>query len=199
MRIIGVTGPSGSGKSLLGKVFAQKGIPTIDADKVYHSMLLPPSKCLDAIRAAFGDGVFNENGTLNRESLSEIVFGDKDKLQLLNSTVLGLVLEEIRRMIRELEDSGAAAVIVDAPTLIESGFNKECHTVITVLSPAEDRIGRISVRDGIDEQRARQRVQAQRSDSFYEEHSDIVIRNDTDEEQFTKKLYSLIDTLGIKK
>lgn len=198
MRIIGVTGPSGSGKSLLGKVFAQKGIPTIDADKVYHSMLLPPSECLDAIRAVFGDGVFREDSSLDRAKLSAIVFNDTAKLELLNKTVLDMVLVEIRRIINNAAENGANTVIVDAPTLIESGFHEECDLVISVLSPIKDRVQRISVRDGINQEKSMERVSAQKLDSFYEEHSDIVIHNDKDREQFIQKLYSLMDTLDIK-
>ena len=195
MRIIGVTGPSGSGKSLLGKVFAQKGIPTIDADQVYHSMLIPPSPCLDAIRAAFGDYVFCDDGCLDRTRLSEIVFNNAEKLELLNHTVLGMVLDEIRRIIRELSGTGASAVIVDAPTLIESGFHKECDIVVTVLAPVGDRVRRISARDGIDTSKASERVSAQKPDSFYTNASHIVIHNDGDEDTFIQKLSELFETV----
>ena len=88
MKIIGVTGPSGSGKTVLTKYFDSIGIPTVDADRVYHSLLIPPSTCLNAIREKFGNAVFLSNGNLDRVALGAIVFNDPEKLKLLNSTVL---------------------------------------------------------------------------------------------------------------
>lgn len=198
MRIIGITGPSGSGKTRLTEYLAGLGIPTVNADDLYHSMLIPPSACLDAIRAKFGDGVFYEDGSLDRNALSRIVFSDETKLKLLNRTVLGMVIEEIRKIITALEKQGKQTVVVDAPTLIESGFDRECDTVISVLSPADERVIRISRRDGISSQRAKERIRAQKDDIFYKAHSDIVIFNDGTEEQFDGKIRSLADKLSLK-
>ena len=146
MHIYGITGPSGSGKSILSKYMTKNGVAHIDADKVYHELLVPPSKTLDALREAFGNKIFNSEGNLDRAVLSAIVFHDKEKLALLNKTVLGFVLEEIRRRIASLEKDGFSAVAVDAPTLIESGFHKECDTVVSVISSKEVRIARIMPR-----------------------------------------------------
>ncbi len=197
MKLIGVTGPSGSGKTIFTGYCAESGIPTIDADKVYHEMLKPPSACLDAIRDAFGDKIFSDDGTLDRVALSEIVFGDKQQLKLLNDTVLGMVIVEIERLIKELEAKGHTAVVVDAPTLIESGFNKKCDVVISVISPKEERIRRISQRDGIDTLHATERVNAQRANDFYIDSSDLVLINDSDEKDFEKKAKKIIAKLGI--
>ena len=188
MRIIGVTGPTGSGKTLLTEYFASLNITTINADELYHSMLVPPSLCLDAIREKFGDEVFSSDGTLSRERLGNIVFNDKEKLDLLNGTVLSIVLDEIRRQIAILENSGADFLIIDAPTLIESGFHRECDSVISVIAPRDERIKRISLRDGISVERATERVRAQKDDLFYAESSDEVIYNDTTEADFILKI-----------
>ena len=188
MRIIGVTGPTGSGKTLLTEYFASLNITTINADELYHSMLVPPSLCLDAIREKFGDEVFSSDGTLSRERLGNIVFNDKEKLDLLNGTVLSIVLDEIRRQIAILENSGADFLIIDAPTLIESGFHRECDAVISVIAPRDERIKRISLRDGISVERATERVRAQKDDLFYAESSDEVIYNDTTEADFILKI-----------
>ena len=194
MKIIGVTGPSGAGKSMLCQSFEDMGVANINADEVYHSLLIPPSKCLDAIRQAFGSSVFTENGELDRVALSKVVFTDSEKLKLLNFTVLSFVITEIKGMIASLEDSGAKYVIIDAPTLIESRFNEECDVVIAVLSPEELRIKRIMERDGIKRDRAILRTRSQKPDSFYAEHSDFVLYNSGDEtyveqiEELKKKL-----------
>ena len=184
MKIIGITGPSGAGKSIFSGFLAERSIPVINADELYHSLLIPPSHCLDLIRGAFGDGVFNADGTLSRPELAKIVFSSEEKLELLNSTVLSVVIDESKRIISALEAKGERMVAIDAPTLIESGFDKECDTVISILSGTEMRSKRISERDHISESDAMRRISAQKPDSFYKEHSDTVIFNDGDLESF---------------
>ncbi|MBE6576546.1 MAG: dephospho-CoA kinase [Ruminococcaceae bacterium] len=196
MRIIGVTGPTGSGKTVLTEYFSGLGIPTIDADALYHSMLVPPSRCLDAIRDAFGEQVIAADGSLDRTVLSEIVFSDAEKLKLLNKTVLKMVIERTREIIAELEVQGNTCVMVDAPTLIEAEFDKECDAVVVVIAPKEDRILRISERDGIDECHARDRVMAQKPDEFYTDVADYVIINDKGEQEYSSEIRRLASKLG---
>ena len=197
MKIIGITGPTGAGKSVLSSLLSELGYPTIDADKVYHDMLIPPSECLDAIRSHFGDGVFAQDGTLERAKLSQIVFNSPEKLELLNKTVLGKVIKRITKMTVEYSRRGVQTVIVDAPTLIESGFNKKCSLVISVLAPTELRVKRIMERDSINEEAARLRVRAQKDDSFYLNNSDRVLYNTENYESFKKEVLSLFSELGI--
>jgi dephospho-CoA kinase len=196
MKIIGITGPSGAGKSYLSGFLRKKNIPVLDADEIYHSLLVPPSDCLDAIRSAFGDGVIREDGSLDRRALSSLVFGNEEKLELLNSTVLGFVLDRVRQIFSDHEREGAAIVGVDAPTLIESGFYAECDTVISVLACRDTRIARIIMRDGITEEAASARVDAQRADSFYIEKSDIVMENNGSTMAFDEeceRIYSILN------
>ena len=195
MKIIGITGPSGSGKSLLGELAHSLGFPVIDADEVYHSMLIPPSECLDALRTSFGDDIFFPNGELCRKSLANIVFSDPEKLKLLNNTVLEKVLIKIRKMISDFENEGFSAVFVDAPTLIESGFNKECDIVISVLASKETRIKRIIARDGLTLEKAEARINAQKNDDFYCENSDHIINNDSSAESFFSEASILLKGL----
>lgn len=197
IKIIGVTGPSGSGKTLLTEHFEKRGVPVIDADALYHSMLIPPSPCLDAIRKNFGDGVVSPDGTLDRAALGTLVFNDSEKLKLLNSTVLGMVLDRIRELIRELEKQGSSAVIVDAPTLIESGFHRECDTVVSVIAPVADRIVRICARDDITEEKARERVAAQKNDEFYKSHSHHTVYNNGTLDVFTESIRAVEKLLAL--
>ncbi len=196
MKIIGVTGPTGSGKTVLTEYFRGLGVPTIDADALYHSMLVPPSRCLDAIKDAFGQSVIAPDGSLDRASLSSIVFSDSDKLELLNRTVLRIVIERTRELIAELEARGESAVLVDAPTLIEAEFDKECDSVVVVIAPREERIRRISERDCIDEAHATERVMAQKPDEFYTSVADHVIINDKGESEYAKEIRQLASRLG---
>ena len=186
-KIVGITGPSGAGKSLLCKYIADEGVPCINADEVYHSMLLPRSPCLDKIAETFGNDVIAADGSLDRAVLSSRVFKSADTLRTLNDTVLPLVITEIKRIISELESKNYSVIALDAPTLIESGFYRECDLVVAVIAPIESRIKRIELRDRISDERARLRAKAQRPDEFYTSVAHITLINDTDEETFAQR------------
>ena len=149
MLTIGLTGPSGAGKGTVASLFAAHGVPSIDTDKVYHDLLIPPSACLDELSARFGTGILTPDGMLNRGALAAIVFAE-----------------------------GVPAVLVDAPQLFESGFDAECGFILSVLAPYELRLARIMARDGLDEARAKARLDASHTDDFFRERSDAVMIND---------------------
>lgn len=197
IRIVGVTGPTGAGKSLLCEHLSRLGISIIDADKVYHAMLLPPSPCLDALKDAFGADILRPDGTLDRGALSEVVFQSEEQLALLNRTVLGFVLKKIRGMIADLEAAGRPSVVIDAPTLIESGFHRECDVVLSVLSSEQTRFGRIVARDHLAASQAEARLHAQKDDAFYREHSNYVLTNDGNEQAFYEKIDALLPRLNL--
>ncbi len=187
IKIIGVTGPSGAGKSYLSHTLKKKGLPVIDADGVYHSLLTKNSDCTHALVGEFGTEILDENGAPDTKKLGAIVFSSEEKLKKLNSLVLGFVIVKIKEMIAEFEKQGNVSVIVDAPTLIESGFSKECDVVVSVLSSKEKRTRRIVERDGISYEKALMRVCAQKDDEFYKSNSHFVLLNDNDTNEFESK------------
>ncbi len=191
INIIGITGPSGAGKSILCTYLAEKNIPVIDADEVYHSLLVNNSPCTLALAEAFGYGILSADGTPDRKKLGAIVFSSDEKLEKLNSIVLKFVIDKINELIEALAQKGEKNVVIDAPTLIESGFSKQCDTVVSILAPKQKRIERIRVRDNISEESALLRINAQRCDEFYIDNSDFVIMNDSD----TAALIASVDEL----
>ena len=191
INIIGITGPSGAGKSILCTYLAEKNIPVINADEVYHSLLVKDSPCTVALADEFGEGILAPDGTPDRKRLGAIVFSSDEKLEKLNSIDLGFVIDKINKIIRSLALKGEKTVVLDAPTLIESGFSRECDTVISVLAPKQARIERIKIRDNIPEEAALMRVNAQKNDDFYRENSNHVIMNDSG----TDELYRSFDKL----
>ena len=195
-KIVGITGPSGSGKSLISKHLSDNQIPCIDADAVYHGMLTPPSRVLDAIVEVFGADLLTADGSLDRTVLSARVFSDPTQLELLNATVLPIVVDEINSIIASLVNDGASTVVVDAPTLIESGFHRSCDMIIAVLAPIESRIERIKARDMISEERAKARVLSQKSDDFYTSVADITILNDGDKAEFEKTVKEIATAIS---
>ena len=198
VKIIGLTGPTGAGKSELCACLARRGIPSINADKVYHQLLTPPSPCLDALKKYFGYRIIKPDGTLDRRELASIVFADgaEKEHEALNKITHGFVLARIRELITEYSSfASCPAVIADIPLLFESEFSDECDLNISVLANRQVRIDRIMKRDGLDYAAANARVAAQHADDFYTLRSDIVIYNNSDEsllEAEADKIYSLI-------
>lgn len=182
MTVIGLTGPTGSGKSTLCNIAAEFGIKSIDADKVYHDLLVPPSLCLEEIVNAFGNKVLNEDGSLNRAVLASIVFavGADEKLRTLNSITHKFVKEEFRRIISDMKNSAEKFVIVDAPTLYESGFDKECDFTVAIIADRSIRSTRIIERDFLSAERAEQRLSAQKPDDFFIQRANYVLYNNGD-------------------
>lgn len=197
MKILGLTGQSGAGKTFFSTILQEKGFPCINADELYHSMLIPPSPILDEIRNVFGEEFLLSDGSLNRKKLGAYVFANKERLNLLNETVLPIVTKKIQELANEYEKAGATLLIIDAPTLFESGYNKSCDITVSIIAPSEARIARIAERDQISLEDATLRTKAQKDDDFYYEHSDYVVVNDEDISSLRRKCERLIFAIGI--
>ncbi len=184
--VIGLTGPTGSGKTSALNALERLGARILDCDAVYHRMLRTDEELRRDITAAFGD-VFDENG-LDRKKLGSIVFSDPAALEKLNTVVYARLVPEIRR----LADSATEPVVgIDAINLFESGLDKLCRRTVGLVAPAEVRIRRIMARDGISEAYARLRVEAQKGEAFYREHcSDVLVNDAASLEEFEDKAYA---------
>ncbi len=182
MLTIGLTGPSGAGKGLVASLFARYGVPSIDTDAVYHELLVPPSVCLDELVTRFGNAILHPDGTLDRATLSAMVFSPDgaDRLADLNRISHRHVLNEVLKMLAAYEREGVPAVLVDAPQLFESGFDRGCDKVLAVIAPRDVCLSRIMARDGMDESRAAARLDAQLPEIVFRERADAVIVNDGD-------------------
>ena len=182
MIVVGLCGGSGSGKGCVGAVFENNGFPAIDTDEVYHRLVSSDSECLRELALAFGESIVRD-GALNRRALADIVFsGDSsaEKLKTLNEISHKHVLCEARKMIEDYSSSGKRMVVVDAPLLFESGFDKECDVTVAVVADREVRIKRIMDRDNITYPEAERRIAAQRTDDWLRENADKIVENNSD-------------------
>lgn len=193
--VIGLTGQSGSGKSFLSGRFSERGIPVIDADTVSHQVTGCNPGCLRALRAAFGNDVFEPDGTLNRKKLGAVVFSDPAKLERLNQTVFPFITREIDRMIAAEETAGNRLLLLDAPTLYEAGADKFCRYVVAVCAPLEFRLRRIMERDSLTREGALLRISAQKDEAYYADRANLVLHNDGTKEEFLRKAEELIALL----
>ena len=201
IKIIGLTGPSGAGKTTLCKIADGFGIKSIDTDAVYHSLLVPPSQCLDELVSEFGDKILRPDGKLDRPVLASIVFDendkDKEKLSRLGEITHKYVLEKARKIIKSADSRGERAIIVDAPALYESGFDKECDFVICLLADHDLRLHRIVDRDSISVEMAFARLGGQKDDVFYSERAEYTITNDSDPSEMKRDLSKILSSRGL--
>lgn len=197
MLVIGLTGPSGAGKSTVSRLFASFGLPVLDADEIYHALLIPPSECLNDLTAQFGRQILRGDGTLDRPALGRLVFDHPEALERLNAVSHRHVLREVRRRLRTLRDEGVTAAVLDAPQLFESGADRDCSVIVSVLADAGLRVHRILLRDGISREDAMRRIRAQRPDSFFRAHSDYVIENNGNAESLLPQVRRILRETGV--
>lgn len=177
MRIIGLTGGSGTGKGTFAALLREKGAGWVDADAVYRTLCAQNREMLAALDAAFG-GVLDDTGALDRPKLARIVFSDPEKLQKLNEITLPYIRVASLDAMRAQGD--CPFVLYDAPTLFEAGADNLCQCVIGVLADTEVRVQRIMARDGLDEQAARARIGAQPDANFYRARCHYIVENNGD-------------------
>ncbi|MBQ7605894.1 MAG: dephospho-CoA kinase [Firmicutes bacterium] len=154
MKIIGLTGGIGTGKSTVSAYLKKQGIEVIDADKIAHDIVAVGEPALREIAAAFGHGILNVDGSLNRKALSSIVFNqptEREKLEAITSNRIITIIENRIEALRDNADmadySDVQMVVIDAPLLFESGLNRLCDEVWVVDAEREVRIQRAIERD----------------------------------------------------
>jgi dephospho-CoA kinase len=176
MKIIGITGGTGSGKTTALKVLESMGAYVIDCDRLYHDLTVNSAEMKAEIENRF-EGVVKD-GILDRKKLGSIVFSSPEKLEALNAITHKYVSAEIDRILDRERRAGRGAVAIDAIALIESGLSEICDVIVGVTAPPEKRINRIMRRENIGEDYARLRIGAQKSQEWYADSCDIVLNND---------------------
>lgn len=176
--IIGLTGQSGAGKTTICEQLLNNDCYVLNCDKLAHVVLNSP-KCLQKIVDEFSSSILDSDKNLNRKALAAIVFGDRDKLDKLNKITHPIIIDEISNKIEENKKINDI-IILDAPTLFESGADKLCDKIIGVVSNEENLIKRIMARDNIDIQAVKQRLSKQHNIDFFKEHCDYIIENNFD-------------------
>lgn len=175
--IAGLTGPTGAGKGYVSKYLEKLGCYVSDTDKIAREITMKDSPFLGILAENFGQDIIDENGELRRKLLAERAFKDKESQTLLNSLMHPEIIRISTERCFDALENGARAAVIDAPLLFEAGGDKYCDTVISVVSPKEIRLARITERDKITTEQAENRMNAQHEDDFYTSRSEFTVRS----------------------
>lgn len=182
MKIIGITGNSGSGKSTISKLISKNyEAKIIDADKIAKEMTKNNGEYLQAIRQAFGNDVI-KNNELDRKKLADIVFLNRAEKEKLDGLTFEYVGEEIKKELEANQNLDYQYIILDVPLLFESKLDKLCDYTIGVIAPKTEKIKRICKRDKLSKEKALQRLNSQPNDEFFTKNCNTVINNENKEE-----------------
>jgi dephospho-CoA kinase len=190
VRVLGLTGGIGSGKSVVASMFAQLGADVVDADQLAREVVEPGEPALEEIATAFGRDILLPDGRLDRDKLGRIIFADPVARGRLNAITHPRIQE---RMAAEIAVRGSrpGVLIVDIPLLYENDRGGAVETVIVVWVDSETQLRRLIERDGLTEQEARQRIAAQMSLDEKRARADVVIDNSASRENTRRQVEAI--------
>ena len=189
--IIGVTGGIASGKSTVARAFEALGVPWVDADDVAREVVEPGEPALAEIHERFGRRVLNDDGTLNRRALREIVFADPAERRWLESVTHPRIRARLTEHLARLQASGAPYVLLVSPLLFESGQSEMADRCLVIDVPETLQIERTAARDDVDEAQARAIVAAQMPRAERLARADDVLDNGGSEEEMRRRVAEL--------
>lgn len=196
MNVLGLTGGTGSGKSTVSRFAQEMGAYIIDADIVARKVVEKGSIALSEIEKNFGKDVIQEDGNLNRKKLGQIVFSNKEKLQILNKITHKHIIEDIKNQLKSIEkDKTHNIAVIDAAVLIQSGLNRICNYVCVVFADEKIRIERIMDRDNLTYKEAVNRIKSQMSFSEMKQYADYIIKNNKDLKSVKKSVEKMINDI----
>ena len=188
MKVIGMCGGSGAGKGTVCSIFAELGIKSIDTDKLYHDIISTDSECTLELVSTFGNSIYANPG-INRKALRDVVFSSPAALAELNKITHKHILSQVRNIIHS--STCTEGIIIDAPLLFESGFDRECDTTVCVIANDNVRIERIIARDNITYDIAKKRIASQIPNSDLIRKCEYSVENNSTEEELRKNVIKL--------
>ncbi len=191
MRIIGLTGGIASGKSTVAKILEKHGAIVIDADQLAREVVAPGEAAYYDIIAAFGDGILNDDRTINRTALGKIVFADPEARRRLENITHPAIGKRAEEKLAELKRGGERAVFYMAPLLIEAGATSRVDEIWVVYIDTEEQIKRVMERDKITAEEARQKIAAQMPMEEKRRYGSVVIDNRGSLDQLEKRVEEL--------
>jgi dephospho-CoA kinase len=191
MKIIGLTGGIGSGKTTVAQFLKELGAVVIDADKIGHEVLRSDAEVWQEVVAAFGEGVLTPNGSISREKLGRIVFGAPESLPKLNVIMHPRIAEGVRAQLERCRKKGVGVVVVEAPLLLEAGWASLVDEVWVTVASEAAILRRLKERTGLSETESLERIRAQMSVAERVKGADVVIDTDCELNELKEKVAEL--------
>jgi len=198
MKIIGICGKSGSGKSTVGKLIQTYYPAYIDCDLISREVTQKNSPCLVELVSFFGNEILLSDGSLNRAYLAAVAFGDSLKTNMLNQITHKYILEELENLVKKYRIEKEKFVFLDAPTLFESGLDKKCDFILGVIAEDSLLYKRIEKRDKRNYVEINKRLSMQKNEDFISKNSDYVIINNGSLEELQDKVNIFLSFIGEK-
>jgi len=195
VKIIGLAGESGTGKTMIGEHMAARGAVHIDADRVGHELLAGDPAVIAEVRGLLGDGILDADGRIDRRRVGEIVFADDDARASFNAIIHPAIRRRCGELVEEARRDGAALVVVDAALLLESKMPFAFDLLIALKAPRAVQIARLRGRGGHSDEEIRARLESQNDieKSFYK--ADLVVDTDTSREDVLAEIDRAVDEL----
>lgn len=196
MKIIGLTGGVGAGKStVLNFLEKDWGAFVLQADQAGHLVMEPGEECYEPVIRLFGEKIIKSDKRLDRRKISDIVFSHREKLEALNQIIHPAVKRYILKRLEKEKAEGRKLCVIEAALLLEENYQKFCDSVWYVHTDKEIRILRLMKNRGYSREKAEDIIKNQASDEFFLEHADFVIKNNEDPEQTRLQLVEGIKQL----
>lgn len=191
MKIIGLTGGIGTGKSTVSQLLAGLGAVILDADKVGHEALKPGSEVRERVVNEFGGSIVTAGGDIDRGRLGELVFNSQESRARLDRIMHPAMYEMVRAHLEKYRREGASTVVLEAPILIEAGWTPLVDEVWVTVAPEATVLKRLRERSGLSEAAARARIRTQLTSEERIRHADLVIDTDCSLEDLKKRVTTL--------
>ena len=192
MKLIGLTGGIGSGKSTVAAMLKEHGFPIVDADRIAREIVEPGQPALQELAAEFGDDILNADGALDRSLLASRAFVDEEATRTLNEITHPRINERTQELFDEARENGAEAVIYDMPLLIDKGLHTDMDATIVVHTDEHLRIERLTTKRGLDSDDVRRRINAQIDDETRKAAADILIDNNGGEDELRPQITAAV-------
>jgi len=200
MKVIGLTGGIGSGKSTVSRFLEEMGAVTIDADKVGHEAFKPGTETWREVVAAFGKEILNPDGEIDRQKLGKIVFSDSQALARLNQIVHPRIYALAKAKIEDYRRRGVGVVVLEAPLLLEVGrpsLADEVDEVWVTVAPEAVVLKRLEKKTGLSQAQSRARIRSQLPSKERLKHADVVINTDCRLDELKAKVEKLWRRLSL--
>ena len=198
MRVIGLTGSIGSGKSSVAQFLSEMGAVVIDADKLGHEVFKPENPAWREVIDTFGNEILTPSNEIDRRKLGAIVFNNPERLKRLNRIMHPRILEVVKAKLEELRRQGAEVVVLEATLLIEAGWTSLVDEVWVTVSSKDSVVDRLKER-GLSKAESLERILSQTTSEERAKHADVIIKNEGSLDELktqVKQLWQRLQSTG---